>query len=111
MAALPEAMAISRPDPPRPPRAGWRIVAAKEFADGILSIRLFILIAVLGLAAVAAIYSTATFVSANAQAASGATGLFVLLFSQQAASSQATAQIPSFAGLVALLGPLLGIAF
>ncbi|MFI5262023.1 MAG: ABC transporter permease, partial [Candidatus Limnocylindrales bacterium] len=47
----------------------------------------------------------------NAQAASGATGLFVLLFSQQAASSQATAQIPSFAGLVALLGPLLGIAF
>ncbi len=113
MAALPEAAGAAtapRLDS-RPPRAGWRVVAAKEFADGILSIRLFILIALLGLAAVAAIYSTATYVSAQAQAATGAPGLFVLLFSQQAASSQAGSQIPSFAGLIALLGPLLGIAF
>ena len=40
----------------RPPRLGWRVVAVKEFGDGILSIRLFILIALLGLAAVGAIY-------------------------------------------------------
>jgi ABC-2 type transport system permease protein len=91
----------------RPPRLGWRVVAVKEFGDGILSIRLFILIALLGLAAVGAIYSTASFVGQNAQAASGTSGLFVLLFSHQAAGSQ----VPSFAALVGLLGPLLGIAF
>jgi hypothetical protein len=91
----------------RPPRLGWRVVAVKEFGDGILSIRLFILIALLGLAAVGAIYSTASFVGQNAQAASGTSGLFVLLFSHQATGSQ----VPSFAALVGLLGPLLGIAF
>ena len=97
----------ARPAPPRPPRSGWRVVAAKEFGDGILSVRLFILIALLGLAAVGAIYSTASFVGKNAQLAAGAEGLFVQLFSHQAAGSQ----VPSFAALVGLLGPLLGIAF
>jgi len=99
--------AIIAPRPARPPRGGWRVVAAKEFADGIMSIRLFILIALLGLAAVAAIYSTATYVRGNAEAATGTTGLFVQLFSNQPTSSQ----IPSFVALVGLLGPLLGIAF
>jgi len=91
MAALPEAAAPeaavatrARVRPSR--RAGWRVVAAKEFSDGIMSIRLFILIALLGLAAVAAIYSTATYVSGNAQAATGSTGLFVQLFSNQPSS-------------------------
>lgn len=97
----------ARSAPPRPPRSGWRVVAAKEFGDGILSVRLFILIALLGLAAVGAIYSTASFVGKNAQLAAGAEGLFVQLFSHQAAGSQ----VPSFAALVGLLGPLLGIAF
>ena len=98
---------VDRPARSRPPRLGWRVVAAKEFGDGILSVRLFILIALLGLAAVGAIYSTASFVGQNAQVASGTTGLFVQLFSHQASGSQ----VPSFAALVGLLGPLLGIAF
>ena len=91
----------------RLPSGGWRVIADKEFGDHVLSIRLFILIAILGLAAVAAIYSTTTFVRTNAQQATGSAGLFVLLFSAQSPSSQ----IPSFATLVGLLGPLLGIAF
>jgi ABC-2 type transport system permease protein len=86
---------------------GWRVIADKEFGDHVLSVRLFILFAVLGLAAVAAVYSTTTFVRSNAQQATGATGLFVVLFSAQSSTSQ----IPSFADLVRLLGPLLGIAF
>ncbi len=91
----------------RVPSGGWRVVADKEFGDHVLSVRLFILVAVLGLAAVGAIYSTSTFVRSNAQQAAGAPGLFVLLFSAQSPSSQ----IPSFATLIGLLGPLLGIAF
>ena len=112
MATPPDALVLAdpipaRPAPPRPPRSGWRVVAAKEFGDGILSVRLFILIALLGLAAIGAIYSTASYVGTNAQAATGATGLFVLLFSH----SDPTSQVPSFAALIGLLGPLLGIAF
>lgn len=109
MATQPEASSTtpaSRPEPLRLP-SGWRVVAAKEFGDGILSVRLFILLAILGLTAVGTIYSTAAFVSSNAQAASGATGLFVLLFAHQ----DPTSQIPSFAAVIGLLGPLLGIVF
>jgi ABC-2 type transport system permease protein len=101
------ARTLGRLAPRGTPSSGWRIVAAKEFGDGILSVRLFILLALLGLFAVAAIYSTASFVGNNAQAASGATGLFVLLFSHADPNSQ----VPSFTSLVGLLGPLLGIAF
>ncbi len=92
---------------PRRLGGGWRVIADKEFGDHILSVRLFILIAVLGLAAVAAVYSTTAYVRDNAQQAAGSTGLFVLLFSASSPSSQ----IPPFTTLVALLGPLLGIAF
>ncbi len=94
-------------DGERSPSGGWRVVADKEFGDHVLSIRLFILIAILGLAAAGAIYSTTTYVRANAQQATGSPGLFVLLFSAQSPSSQ----IPAFATLIGLLGPLLGIAF
>jgi ABC-2 type transport system permease protein len=104
---LPEAAAVSRPIPSRPPRWGWRVVAAKEFGDGILSVRLFILILLLGLPAILAIYSTAAFVGNNAQSLNGVPGLFVAMFAHQDPSSQ----IPSFVEMVALLGPLLGIAF
>ncbi len=112
MATPPDALVLVDPGvvratPSKPPRFGWQVVASKEFSDGILSVRLFILIALLGLAAIGAVYSTASYVGNNAQLATGASGLFVLLFSHQAAGSQ----VPSFAALVGLLGPLLGIAF
>jgi ABC-2 type transport system permease protein len=98
---------LGRLSPRDLPRAGWRVVAAKEFGDHILSVRLFILLGLLSLFAVGAIYSTASYVGTNAQAAAGQTGLFVLLFS----ISDPSSQVPSFASLIALLGPLLGIAF
>ncbi len=107
MATLPDAIAVTRPLPLRPPRWGWRVVAAKEFGDGIQSVRLFILMLVLGLPAVLAIYSTASFVGNNAQSLNGVPGLFVAMFAHQDPNSQ----IPSFVEMVALLGPLLGIAF
>ena len=107
MATLPDAVAVDRPLPGRPPRWGWRVVAAKEFGDGILSVRLFILILVLGLPAILAIHSTAAFVGNNAQSLTGVPGLFVAMFAHQDPNSQ----VPSFVEMVALLGPLLGIAF
>ncbi len=103
----PEALPIARAEPSHPPRAGWRVVAAKEFSDGILSVRFVILIALLGLPAIGAIYSTAAFVGNNAGSLTGAPGLFVAIFAHQDPNSQ----VPSFASILALLGPLLGIAF
>ncbi len=107
MTTQPEAIARTRLEPSPPPRAGWRVVAAKEFSDGILSIRFVILVGLLGLPAIGAIYSTASFVGSNAGSLAGASGLFVLIFAHQDPNSQ----VPSFASILALLGPLLGIAF
>ncbi len=107
---LPDALVdgpVAKPALRRLPRSGWRVVAAKEFGDGILSVRFIIVFALLGLPAVGAVYATASYVSANAQAATGAAGLFVLLFSHQDPSSR----VPSLVTMIGLIGPLLGIAF
>jgi ABC-2 type transport system permease protein len=84
-------------------------VAGKEFADHVLSARLLLLMALLGLVAVASVYSTATALrGAAAQVtASGVPALFLKLFTIQAPSSP----IFAFYAFIAFLGPLLGIAF
>lgn len=86
-------------------RAGWRAVAAKEFADHITSVRFVILLVVIGLACVAAVSSAAGHLRDAASEASDVTSPFLLLF------TQSPEQIPSFVALIGFLGPLLGIAF
>ena len=86
---------------------GWRAVAAKEFADHVLSVRFYVLVILLGLAATGAVYSTASAIRGVASQASGAPALFLSLFDLSAPNSQ----IPSFYVLIGFLGPLLGIAF
>ena len=87
--------------------AGWRVIAAKEFADQVTSIRFLILTVVLALAAAAAVYSTAGALKNLASDASGAPSLFLLLFTRSADASG----IPPFTTFITFLGPLLGIAF
>jgi len=87
---------------------GWRVVAGKELTDHLISIRFFILIAIMGLSAIAAVYSAAGGIrEASAAIDSDFPGLFLKLFTIQPESSR----IPPFFALVALLGPLFGIAF
>ncbi|AYY13122.1 ABC transporter permease [Actinobacteria bacterium YIM 96077] len=86
-------------------RSGWRVVAEKEFADHITSIRFLVLLVVIGLACLAAVVSAASFLRESATEASDATSVFLLLF------TQSPEQIPSFVALIGFLGPLLGIAF
>ena len=45
--------------PSAPPGRGWLVVAAKEFADQLLSVRFVVLFAVLGLAAAVPLYIAA----------------------------------------------------
>ena len=87
--------------------AGWRVIAAKEFADHVSSIRFLVLTVILTLAAAAAVYSAAGHLKDVASSASGAPNLFLYLFFY----SPEGAQVPTFVFFIALLAPVLGIAF
>ena len=62
-----------RPSPnrasrPRAAHAGWRVIAAKEFGDHLLSVRFIVLLVVLGLAAAIPLYFAADLIRAAAPA-------------------------------------------
>ena len=86
-------------------RPGWRVVAGKEFADNVMSVRFMILLLIIGLACVAAVVAAAGFLRDAATAATDLPSPFLLLF------TQSPERIPSFVALIGFLGPLLGIAF
>jgi ABC-2 type transport system permease protein len=87
--------------------AGWRVIAAKEFADHVTSIRFLVLTVLLSLAASAAVFQAAGQLKDVAPRASGVQSLFLYLFYFQPEGSV----LPTFVFFAAFLGPLLGIAF
>lgn len=89
------------------PRAGWRVVAAKEFGDNIGSIRFLVLLVIIALACVGAVATAAGSLRDAATQASEAPSPFLLLFT----FAPEDQTIPAFVALIAFLGPLLGIAF
>ena len=91
-------------------RAGWMVVARKEFADHLLSARFIILLFVLGLVAAIPLYFVADTIRSAAQANSGTPAIFIALFWY---APDVTDQItlPSVAGFLGIVAPLLGIAF
>lgn len=94
------------PDVPTRRRTpGWRIVAGKELADHLQSVRFAILMVLIALAGLAAVNAAAGEIRDVAAGLSGAPSVFLLLFTVSAD------RIPSFLDLVGFLGPLLGIAF
>jgi ABC-2 type transport system permease protein len=92
------------------PRAGWLVIASKEFGDHILSSRFLVLAIIMTVAAAVPLY----FISGQIRdAPSGATGfpaLFIALF-WLTPSVNDQIQLPSVVGFLALVGPLLGLAF
>ncbi len=85
---------------------GWRIVARKELADHLLSVRFTILILLVGLVAIISIYSAASRLRDVAQGTANIPALFLALFT---VSPQ---NLPlSFLRLIGIVAPLLGIAF
>ncbi|MFN8621571.1 MAG: ABC transporter permease [Chloroflexota bacterium] len=97
------------PQTPRIP-AGWRIIAGKEFADHLLSLRFLLLLLMLGVLGVGTIYTVANSIQSAASQVSGARGIFLLLFTVNPSTSIAQS-LPPFVQLVGFLGPLVGIAF
>ncbi|GAA5069035.1 ABC-2 type transport system permease protein [Thermocatellispora tengchongensis] len=91
--------------PARPP-AGWRAVARKEIADHLRSARLLVVAALLALTGIAAVYAAGGRIRDVAAQASDDPSLFLKLF------TVAIENTPfAFVNFVALIGPLLGIAF
>ena len=103
------APAESRSDAPTAtfPRAGWLVIARKEFGDHVLSARFLVLLIMLGLATAIPLYFAADRIRSVAGDASGAPAVFLALFtlgSEQFAELRADA-------FVAFVAPLLGLAF
>jgi ABC-2 type transport system permease protein len=87
-------------------RGGWRIVASKELADHLLSIRFGILLVLIALTGLAVVNSVASAIRTAAESLSEASSVFLLLYTVSAD------RIPwSFVDLMGFLAPLLGLAF
>jgi len=91
----------------KPPSGGWRTIGAKEFADHLGSVRFYVLLLIIGIAAAVPLYFTAQAIKDAASQASGTPAIFLLLFS---AGAQNAGGIPTVA-FVAMFVPLVGIAF
>ncbi len=89
------------------PRAGWRVVAAKEFGDHLLSARFTVLLIILGFAAVIPLYFAANQIRDLAPQATGVPAIFLALFTL-GSPDIGILRVNFFVGLVA---PLLGLAF
>jgi ABC-2 type transport system permease protein len=86
-------------------RGGWRIVARKEFADHIRSVRFLILLVLVGLAGLAAVHSASGPIRDAADSATQTPSIFLYLF------TLSPERVPAFHEFLGILGPLLGIAF
>lgn len=104
-AAETRAKAAERRVARRRPPAGWRIVAEKELADHLLSVRFLILLLLLALTAVGTVVAASGSIRNVAPQASEDPALFLRLF------TISPERVPSFLTLVGFLAPLLGIAF
>ena len=92
------------------PRAGWMVVGAKEFGDHILSARFAVLVIILAIAAAVPLYFLSGDIRSAAQGANDFPALFIALF-WFAPSIDDQFTLPSVVGFLALVGPLLGLAF
>jgi ABC-2 type transport system permease protein len=89
------------------PSGGWRTIAAKELADHLASVRFFVLLVVVAVAAVVPLLFISGDLSNRAPEVSGQRALFMALF---VIGSDAIGGLTTVS-LVALLVPLVGIAF
>ena len=92
-------------------RPGWITIAGKELADHLLSIRLYVLLVVLGIAALIPLYFAAERIRAAAPGASGVQAIFLYLFTigpEGVNFGPITFTVQAF---VAIAAPLLGLAF
>jgi ABC-2 type transport system permease protein len=86
-------------------RGGWRIVARKELADHVRSVRFIILVVLMALAGLAAVHTASGPLRDAAADVAETPSVFLLLF------TLSPERVPAFHEFIGILGPLLGIAF
>jgi ABC-2 type transport system permease protein len=86
---------------------GWPTIAAKEFADHVLSARFYVLLIILGVAALIPLYFAAEQIKNAASSVSGAQAIFLFLFTV-GPQDISLLRVDQFVGIAA---PLLGVAF
>jgi ABC-2 type transport system permease protein len=108
-AAAKPAKPVVRTDSDRLPRLrpGWITIAGKEFTDHLLSVRLYVLLVVLGIAALIPLYFAAESIKSVAEAASGQSAVFLALFT----FSPQNIDFLRVDYFVAIAAPLLGVGF
>ncbi|MEJ7748222.1 MAG: ABC transporter permease [Candidatus Limnocylindrales bacterium] len=93
------------------PGSGWTVVGGKEFGDHLLSVRFVVLVIVLGLAAAIPLYFAAAAIRDVASTVTDAQAVFVALFWLAPDVGSGGQSLPSVAGFLAYVAPLLGLAF
>jgi len=93
------------------PHAGWMVVSGKEFADHLWSARFIVLLIVLGLAALIPMYFAADTIRNAASQVTGQSSIFLFLFTLGPTVGDTGVQLPAAWEFIAIVGPLLGIAF
>jgi ABC-2 type transport system permease protein len=92
-------------------RAGWMTIAAKELADHVLSVRLYVMLIVLGVAAIIPLYFAAERLRDAAGDASGIRAIFLALFTIGPEGVNLGPISFTVQAFVAIAAPLLGVAF
>jgi ABC-2 type transport system permease protein len=98
---------LARSPRARPLGPGWPTIAAKEFTDHVLSARFYVLLVILGVAALIPLYFAADQIRSAASQVSGASAVFLFLFTV-GPPDVSLLRVDQFVGIVA---PLLGVAF
>lgn len=92
-------------------RPGWITVAGKELADHLLSVRLYVMLVVLGVAAVIPLYFAAERLKDAASDVSGVRAIFLALFTIAPEGVNFGPISFTVQAFIAIAAPLLGVAF
>lgn len=92
-------------------RAGWVTIAAKELADHLLSVRLYVMLVVLGVSAVIPLYFAAERLKDAASDVSGVRAIFLALFTIAPEGVNLGPISFTVQAFIAIAAPLLGVAF
>jgi ABC-2 type transport system permease protein len=92
-------------------RPGWITIAGKELADHLLSVRLYVLLIVLGIAALIPLYFVGEDVRSAASTASGYPAIFLYLFAYAPQGVNFGPLSFTVMAFIAIAAPLLGVAF
>ena len=92
-------------------RPGWLTIASKELSDHVLSSRFYVLLIVLGIAALIPLYFAAERIRSLAEGASGSPAVFLALFVIEPEGVDFGPISFTVNAFVAIAAPLLGVAF